>query len=228
MPGIQNRWLMLAVLFLARTAMALQFQTVASTGPFLIDALAIDFAALGALIGLYMLPGIVIALPGGMLGQRFGAKRVVLVGPRADGDRRRAHGAELSRSRWRRRAGVISGTGAVLLTVLVSKMITDWFAGREIVTAMSIAIVSWPFGLAVGLVTYGSLAATSGWSAVMHLGALAALAALVLVALIYRDPPGIAGRVGGQLSPRADAARMASGPDRGRRSGACSTSPTSC
>ena len=33
---------MLAVLFLARTAMALQFQTVASTGPFLIDALAID------------------------------------------------------------------------------------------------------------------------------------------------------------------------------------------
>ena len=36
--------------------------------------------ALGLLIGLYMLPGIVIALPGGMLGQRFGAKRVVLVG----------------------------------------------------------------------------------------------------------------------------------------------------
>ena len=48
--------------------MALQFQTVASTGPFLIDALAIDFASLGLLIGLYMLPGIVIALPGGMLG----------------------------------------------------------------------------------------------------------------------------------------------------------------
>src|SRR5882724_12715853 len=74
MPVIQNRWLVLAVLFLARTAMALQFQTVASTAPFLIDALAIDFAALGILIGLYMLPGIVIALPGGMLGQRFGAK----------------------------------------------------------------------------------------------------------------------------------------------------------
>ena len=77
---IENRWLMLAVLFLARTAMALQFQTVASAGPFLIDALAIDFASLGVLIGLYMLPGVAIALPGGMLGQRFGAKRVVLVG----------------------------------------------------------------------------------------------------------------------------------------------------
>src|SRR5438552_8323124 len=80
MPSIQKRWLMLAVLFLARTTMALQFQTVASTGPLLRDALSIDFAALGTLIGLYMLPGVVIALPGGMVGQRFGAKRVVLAG----------------------------------------------------------------------------------------------------------------------------------------------------
>ena len=65
---------MLSVLFLARTAMAYQFQTAASDGPFLIDGLGIGFAQLGTLIGLYMLPGIVIALPGGMLGQRFGAK----------------------------------------------------------------------------------------------------------------------------------------------------------
>src|SRR4051794_34793164 len=71
---------MLAVLFVARTAMGFQFQTVASAGPFLLDALTIDFTALGALIGLYMLPGIFIALPGGMLGQRFGAKRMVLAG----------------------------------------------------------------------------------------------------------------------------------------------------
>ena len=54
------------------------------------DALAIDFASLGALIGLYMLPGVVIALPGGMLGQRFGAKRVVLVGLALMATRRRA------------------------------------------------------------------------------------------------------------------------------------------
>jgi MFS family permease len=71
---------MLAVLFVARTAMGFQFQTVASAGPFLLDALAVDFTALGALIGLYMLPGIFIALPGGLLGQRFGAKRMVRAG----------------------------------------------------------------------------------------------------------------------------------------------------
>ena len=189
---IENRWLILFVLFLARTAMALQFQTVASTGPFLIDALAIDFASLGLLIGLYMLPGIVIALPGGMLGQRFGAKRVVLVGLAlmAIGGALMGFGSSFAMSAAGR---IVSGTGAVLLTVLISKMVTDWFAGREIVAAMSIVIVSWPLGLAVGLVTYGALATASGWRTVMYFGALAAIAAFALIALIYRDPPEIAG-----------------------------------
>jgi len=187
---IENRWLVLFVLFLARTAMALQFQTTASTGPFLIDALSIDFASLGLLIGLYMLPGVVIALPGGMLGQRFGAKRVVLAGlaMMAIGGALMGLGSSFAMAAVGR---IVSGTGAVLLTVLISKMVTDWFAGREIVTAMSIVIVSWPFGLAVGLVTYGALATTSGWRAVMYFGALAALAAFALVALAYRDPPGL-------------------------------------
>jgi hypothetical protein len=145
-----NRWLMLAVLFLARTAMALQFQTVASVRPFLMDALAIDFASFGALIGLYMLPGVAIALPGGMLGQRFGAKRVVLAGLALMALGGVVMG--LSASFAAAAAGrLISGTGAVLLTVQVAKMVTDWFAGREIVTAMAISIASWPFG-------------TGGWS----------------------------------------------------------------
>jgi len=43
----QNRWFMLALLFLARTAMGLQFQTVGSVGPILVDALSIDYAAIG-------------------------------------------------------------------------------------------------------------------------------------------------------------------------------------
>lgn len=68
-------------------------------------------------------------------------------------------------------------------------MITDWFAGREIVTAMSILIASWPLGLALGLVGFAPLAEAQGWRAVMHLGALCAFASLILVALTYRDPP---------------------------------------
>lgn len=202
---IEKRWVMLAVLFLARTAMALQFQTVASAGPFLVDALAIDFASLGVLIGLFMLPGVVIALPGGMLGQRFGAKRVLLGGLvlMAIGGTMMGIGSSFAMAAAGR---LISGTGAVFVTVLISKMVTDWFAGREIVTAMSIAIVSWPFGLAAGLVTYGALATAWGWRGVMYFGVFGSLAGFILVALIYRDPPDIAGTPAGSfrvgLTPR--------------------------
>jgi predicted MFS family arabinose efflux permease len=185
-----SRWTILAVLFLARTVMALQFQTVASTAPFLRDALAIDFASLGALIGLYMLPGIVIALPGGMLGQRFGAKRVVLLGLAMMALGGVLMGASSSFAPVA--AGrLVSGIGAVLFNVMVTKMVADWFAGRELATAMGILMSSWPLGLALGLVFFGPLAAVHGWSAIMHIGALCAVVALALVASLYRDPPGM-------------------------------------
>jgi predicted MFS family arabinose efflux permease len=188
MAAIEKRWLMLAVLFLARTTMALQFQTVASTGPFLLDALGIDFASLGALIGLYMLPGVVIALPGGLFGQRFGAKRVVLAGLvlMALGAAMMAVSSSFAAAAAGR---LIAGTGAVLLNVMCTKMIADWFAGREIVTAMALLVTSWPFGLAVGLVAFGPLAAAGGWRAVMHLSAFVSVVAMFLIVFVYRDPP---------------------------------------
>jgi len=49
---IHSRWLILFVLFIARTSMACQFQSVASTAPFLRNSLAIDFTQLDTLIGL--------------------------------------------------------------------------------------------------------------------------------------------------------------------------------
>lgn len=204
MPVVQNRWLMLAVLFVARTTMALQFQTVASTGPLLRDALGIDFAAFGTLIGLYMLPGIVIALPGGMLGQRFGARRVLLVGLllMAVGGVMMAVSHSFAAAALAR---LMSGAGAVLMSVLISKMVTDWFAGREIVAAMAVVISSWPFGLAAGLVLFGPLAAAASWPAVMYVAALAAALALLMVAALYRDPPDLpaaSAQLTLQLTPR--------------------------
>ncbi len=78
--GLRNRWVMLAVLTTARLAMGFQFQSVGSTSPFLVADLGIDYASVGFLIGLYLLPGVVLALPGGFIGQRFGDKRVVVTG----------------------------------------------------------------------------------------------------------------------------------------------------
>ena len=186
-----DRWLILAVLFLARTAMAYQFQSVVSAGPFIVDAFEIDFARLGTLIGLYMLPGIVIALPGGVLGQRFGDKRIVLLGLAlmAIGGGLMAADSFLAVTSGR----LLSGVGAVIINVLITKMVADWFAGQEIVVAMGILIASWPLGLALGLVSFPPIAAY-GWKAVMLTSGGVAVACLLLVWLVYRDPPQLPAR----------------------------------
>jgi predicted MFS family arabinose efflux permease len=184
-----RRWLILLVLFLARTALAIQFQAVASAGPFLIAALAIDYAALGLLIGLHSLPGVVIAIPGGMLGQRFGAKRLALIGLFLMTVGGTVMG--FGRSFLLAAAGrTVLGVGAVLFNVLATKMVTDWFSGREIATAMGMLVSSWPLGIALGLLIFGSLGAAHGWAAIMHASTLCVLAGFLLVALFYQEPPG--------------------------------------
>ena len=174
----RNRWFILALLFLARTAMGFQFQSVGSVAPFLVNSIGIQYAAAGTLIGLYLLPGVFIALPSGMLGERFGAKQIVVVGLAMMAAGGLVMG--VSQSFATLACGrLLSGTGAVLMNVLLTKMVADWFAGREIATAMAILVTSWPFGIALGLLGFVPLAAWLGWPAVMTVAALVCVPCLL-------------------------------------------------
>jgi MFS family permease len=183
-----NRWYVLAVLFLSRTAMGFQFQSVASSAAFLTHALSIDYTEIGTLIGLYTLPGVVIALPGGMLDRRLGDRQICVGGLALmfAGALLFAFGASYVAGFAGR---LVSGTGAVLFNLVLAKMVTDWFAGREIVTAMGIMLASWPFGIALALVTQPPLAEHLGWQAVMGVTAAFCAVAVVLVVAFYREPP---------------------------------------
>jgi MFS family permease len=184
---MSERWLMLAVLTFARTTMGFQFQSVAAVSAPLNDAFALSFAALGTLIGLYLLPGAAVALPGGLLAQRFGDKRIAVLGLVA----MTLGGALMT---FTDNAGVLtagrvlSGCGAVFLNVVVTKMVTDWFAGAGMTTAFGILVSSWPLGIALGLVVLPSFAGVWGWQAAMAVPAAATALALILIAAVYRAP----------------------------------------
>ncbi|MBS0126343.1 CynX/NimT family MFS transporter [Thetidibacter halocola] len=189
-----SRWSALAILFTVRMTMGFQFQAVAATGPLFMERHGASLADLGFLIGLYMLPGFVIALPGGGIARLLGDKRVVTA----------ALGLMVLGGllMWRvplweaQVAGrVLAGTGGVLLNVLMSKMVQDWFAGREIATAMGIFVNSWPVGIALALVVLPPFAASMGLSVAFGVTVAVNLAALALFAALYRDAP--QGRRGG-------------------------------
>ncbi len=184
---LSNRWLILAVLFLARTSMGYQFQSIASVSPSLIAEFAIEYAAIGSLIGLQSLPGIFLSLPSGILGKRFGDKRVVLWGLVV-----MTAGTVLvgiSHSFFIAATGrLMSGIGAILLNVMMTKMVADWFAEKEIITAMAIFVSSWPVGIGIGLVTQPLLSIALNWRAVFYFSAAASAVGLILIAVFYRAP----------------------------------------
>jgi len=179
------RWIALAVLTTARASMGYQFQSLAAVSPLLIDEFGLGYADVGFLIGLYFLPGMALAMPGGLLGQRFGDKRIVLVGLAL-----MTFGgfcAALAESYGLLLVGrLLSGFGAVLLNVLMAKMITDWFANREIVLAMAIFINSFPIGIGLALLSLGWIAESAGWHVALHATAMVTSAALLLVMTLYR------------------------------------------
>ena len=189
---MNNRWLVLAVLFLARTAMGFQFQSVASLSSFVINDLNIDYTQLGLLIGFYLLPGIVIAYPSGLLGRHFGDKQGAILGMTL-----MIIGGVLTATSHDYEVfllgRLIGGTGAVLLNVLVMKMATDWFVGREIGTALALLVSSWPIGIGVALIVLPQLALTFSAATAFAVTAAAAALVLVLIAAIYRAPTTAAG-----------------------------------
>jgi MFS family permease len=182
-----NRWTVLAILVIGRLSVGNQFQSTGSVAPFLIEDLGIGYDQVGTLIGLYMIPGLLLAIPAGHLGKRFGDRQVVsaaillmilggVLSGLADGYAMLVVGR------------LIGGTGAAFLFVLLMKMLSDWFVDKELFFGMSIFIIGWPVGIAAAQTVQGPIAEHFSWNMVFLLTAATSAVALVAIAGLYRPP----------------------------------------
>ena len=202
---MSQRWLILAILTFARASIGFQFQSAATLSPFLLDQFEMSYSALGTLIGIYLFPGIAVALPGGVFGHRYGDKTIACVGLAA-----MTMGAQLMAQAEGTTllmiGRLLSGTGAIFFNVLVTKMVTDWFKGREVVTALGILVTSWPLGIALALLTLPTIAADYSWAVAMYATAAFSGVALLLTVFAYHAPSADAAMPAGKfefdLSPR--------------------------
>jgi predicted MFS family arabinose efflux permease len=147
-----------------------------------------------------MIPGLFLAIPAGVLSQWVGERRF-LIGCLA----LMAAGGVicgLAVGYWSLWAGrLLSGAGAIGMNVVMAKVVIDWFQAEEIGTAMALFLTGYPAGIAMALVTLGTLATPAGWShAFLTTGALA-LAALIVFVASYRPAPAHAARSGPALRP---------------------------
>jgi cyanate permease len=186
MIDLSNRWVVLGLLFLVGLTSPVQFQSVAALAPYLIESRGLTYTDIGILSGLFMAPGIFLAAPSGLVAARIGDRLTLVVGSVLMAGSAIVFALTDSYAVMLT-CRLVGGAGSVAVGVLLPKLVTDWFAGKEIATAMSIIASSVGFGIGLTMAVLPLIAAPTSWRFAMLATAVGSVAAVLLLLLVYRD-----------------------------------------
>jgi MFS family permease len=181
-------WIILAALALARISFGYQFQTVATLATGIVQQFGLSYAQLGSLIGAYMLLGMFVAVPLGLLGRRFG-DRVVLGTGLALMTAGSCISAWADTTAWIAAGRVVAGVGAVAMIVLQGKVIADWFTGPRFMIGISVSVCAFPIGMGLAQLVLPPVQQAFGPHVAFLTDAVPAGLALVLFLASHREAP---------------------------------------
>ena len=180
-----SRWWILFLVHMAVLAFALNLQMVPPLLPKLIAEIGLTHTQVGVLMGLFTLPGIFLAIPGGRVSDAIGPRSVllwslalltvgaVLMVP--------LHPGFLYLGR------LCSGIGGAVLVVVAPQIIARTFHGRELGMAMGIFNTAVPIGTIVAFNLLGFFAGRFGISVVLMATASFSFVAMTAFFLTYAD-----------------------------------------
>jgi len=170
---------MLALSYAGMVTMAVTIQVLSPISHRLQEILAIDYGALGFLMGVISIPGIFLSLPAGYMADRWGNRALLLIGFFC-----LLTGALIFMMHPSYfllcTARVISGAGCALLSALLPGVFTPHCSNKNLGSAMGIFNTALPAGSIAALMTIGSIASAIGYFTVFIMPAIAALVMLVL------------------------------------------------
>jgi MFS family permease len=143
-PKTISRWRVLALCHLAVFSFAVTLQVIPPLVEALVQDLGMNHAQVGALMGLFTLPGIFLAIPGGHLSDRLGPRRIGLasLSLMALGTFLMAPLTPVPLYAGR----FVAGIGGGVLVVICPQIISQRFMGRELGLAMGIFNTAVPLG----------------------------------------------------------------------------------
>jgi MFS family permease len=185
-------WVILGVTMLAGVSAPFNQFKVPPVMPVLMEQFRLDLSSAGLLMSIFAITGLIMALPAGVIAQRFGLRvtGLLAVGCLLIGSLLGA----LAGSTWMLFASrLIEGTGMGLIAVVGPAAIAAWFPPERRGLPMGI----WATWVSLGsLLIYNlapPVAANGSWQSVWWLGAGFALAALCLYGLFFRLPLAVMG-----------------------------------
>ena len=185
----RKRWVILAVIVLA--------QTVANVGPLGIPAIAsliradldLTLTQAGSFLSAYYIGPIVMSLFAGMLADRWGTAKTLVLGQAIIAAGLLAVSGAGSYAAFITLMAV-AGVGYGTLNPASTTAAMSWFPTRQRATVVGLKQVGLPFGGMLGAAILPALALALGWRSAVIVSAVAIAACAGLCAAVYRDPPG--------------------------------------
>jgi MFS family permease len=181
------RWVILAIVYLSMLDFGFFFLSIPPILPFISNEFHLNYTQSGLLMGLFAFPGIFISLWGGFLSDRYGMRSLASTCflTTTGGILFLVLGREL----WVLWAGrIIIGMGAFVLSILLPKILSQWFERKELGLAMGIFNTGVPLGSVLCFALFGKMATLWGWRVpLLFIMGYSVLAAILFLAL-YRSP----------------------------------------
>ncbi len=181
------RWVILTIVYLSILAFTFIFQSIPPILPLIISELHLTYAQSGLLMSLFAFPGLFISLPGGFLSDRYPMRPLgtgcflLMVG----GILLTGLGRDL-RVLWLGR--VIAGIGGLTLSVLLPKLLSQWFRTKELGLAMGIFNTGVPLGSVICFGLFGKMGTLWGWRTPILLTAIYSFFTSIFFLSLYRSP----------------------------------------
>lgn len=178
------------MIYICMLSFALVFQSIPPLLSLIIPEMQISYAQAGLLMSLFALPGIFIAIPGGIIADRFGMKKVgvgslflMIAGTFLVGVSNNFLFMCLGR--------IVSGIGALTLAVVLPQLLSRWFMGKELGVGMGIFNTAMPLGTIISFNLLSIVGKSFGWQATIFLTTIASIFAFLMFLLLFREPPHI-------------------------------------
>ena len=192
-----HRWKVLGVGVFANASFSVAFSGIPMTAVFMRSGYQLDNQALGLVLGLMGLGIAISELPWGLLTDRWGDRRVLLLGLGATALALFAMALFAAPTAHAVPGLPVLGTGLLLVGLLggsvngaSGRAIMAWFKTGERGLAMSIRQTAVPLGGAIGALALPSLAQHTGFAVIYGLlGLLCAAATAMAWAWLYEPPP---------------------------------------
>ncbi len=168
-------------------AFALVFQSIPPILALIISELNITYAQAGLLMSLFALPGVFIALPSGIISDRYGMRKVgiaslslMVIGTFVVGLSSNLPSIYVGR--------LISGVGALTLAIVLPQLLSRWFIGKEIGIGMGVFNTAMPLGTITSFNVFSILGSNLGWKFPIFLTTVASVLALLIFLWLFKEP----------------------------------------